>query len=148
MHTDLTWRQKVALAALAADPGAKLAPVQVQKLFFLIDENVAVGIGGRQFNFEPYDYGPFDKAVYEELDSLQQLGFVEVINAHLRGGRRYTLTLNGQSAGEVTLNGMPKESSAYLRKVAAWVRSLSFSELVGSIYKAYPAMKANSIFRS
>jgi hypothetical protein len=44
--------------------------VQVQKLFFLLDENIAADLGGRQFSFEPYDYGPFDRAVYSELELL------------------------------------------------------------------------------
>ena len=45
----LTKRQQIVLAALACEPDAEFAPVQVQKLFFLIDENVSAHIGGKQF---------------------------------------------------------------------------------------------------
>ena len=54
MATALTHRQELVLAALASRPGTGFAPVQVQKLFFLIDENIAESIGGKQFAFEPF----------------------------------------------------------------------------------------------
>ena len=76
--TDITPRQKVVLAALAAERSSAFAPVQVQKLFFLLDQNIAADFGGRQFNFEPYDYGPFDRAVYSELEALAQKELVAI----------------------------------------------------------------------
>ena len=78
MRSGTTKRQKYVLAALATDSGAKFAPVQVQKLFFLIDENLSKVIGKSRFTFEPYDYGPFDKAVYHELEVLQSKGLVNI----------------------------------------------------------------------
>jgi hypothetical protein len=59
----LTRRQEVVLAALAAQPDHDYAPVQVQKLFFLADQNISSQMGGRLFAFEPYNYGPFDAVV-------------------------------------------------------------------------------------
>ena len=70
MHANLTHRRRVVLAALACKDRAAFAPVQVQKLFFLLDENVADELGGRQFDFQPYYYGPFDREVYAELQTL------------------------------------------------------------------------------
>ena len=42
-----TPRQRLVLAALAAEPASSFAPVQVQKLFFLLDQNIAADLGGR-----------------------------------------------------------------------------------------------------
>lgn len=65
------YRQDLVLAALAAaGENAAFAPVQVQKFFFLIDREGAHLFGGPHFHFTPYDYGPFDSAVYEALDLL------------------------------------------------------------------------------
>ncbi len=143
----LTDRERLVLAALAAERGAAFAPVQVQKMFFLLDENVADDIGGRQFNFEPYHYGPFDKDVYAELDRLARRGLVlcESIGPSA-GHRRYSLTPEGQQIGEEEFAKFDQRVRQYVAAVSAWVRKLSFASLVGSIYKAYPQMREKSIF--
>jgi len=148
MPSKLTRRRNVILAALAAELGASFAPVQVQKLFFLLDENVADALGGRLFNFAPYHYGPFDADVYHELDVLQRAGYVDIRwHGPSAGNRRYSLTPVGQTAGEAALADLPAGVRGYVGKLSAWVRSLSFAQLVGAIYKAYPAMRTNSVFR-
>jgi uncharacterized protein YwgA len=143
----LTKRQRTVLAALATEEGARFAPVQVQKLFFLIDENAASLMGGRLFAFEPYDYGPFDADVYREIDQLAALGFAAVSGGE-RGQRRYSLTASGHRVGQAALADMPDAVGRYMIEASKWVRSLSFAALVGSIYKAYPRMREKSIFRA
>lgn len=148
MSSETTDRQRFILAALATDPDAEFAPVQVQKLFFLLDENLSDVIARRQFSFEPYDYGPFDKAVYRELEALQGQGLVNIEQVGASAGqRRYSLTPRGQQAGEQVLSQLPEFARQYMTDLSAWVRSLSFSRLVGSIYKAYPHMRENSVFQ-
>jgi uncharacterized protein len=145
--SDLTPRQAIVLAALGAERRARFAPVQVQKLFFLIDENVAAGIGGRQFAFVPYDYGPFDQDVYHELERLARAGMVQIDAAGPAAGRRqYTVTPEGQQVGEQLLARLPQPIVEYIKNTSRWVRSLSFAELVGAIYRAYPRMRENSVF--
>ncbi len=64
-------RRNLILAALAAGgENASFTPAQAQKLFFLIDRKAASLVDGPHFDFQPYDYGPFDKAVYDELARL------------------------------------------------------------------------------
>jgi hypothetical protein len=117
-------------------------------MFFLIDENVAEELGGRLFAFSPYDYGPFDSDVYHELTALQRLGLVTIEAAGPSAGRRrYAVTAEGERVGTSQLAELPAGASDYIRRVSQWVRSLSFAQLVGAIYKAYPAMRANSVFR-
>ena len=143
----LTHRQELVLATLASRPGVEFAPVQVQKLFFLIDENIAEDIGGKQFAFEPYDYGPFDKNVYLELEQLEQAGLAQIAqHGPASGGRRYELTPEGQNTGAACLRGLSPRAQRFIARAAEWVCKLSFAQLVGSIYKAYPHMRENSIF--
>lgn len=144
---DISPRQKVVLAALAADRSSSFAPVQVQKLFFLLDQNIAADFGGPQFNFEPYDYGPFDRAVYSELEALAQKGLVAIEAAPGASRRKFSLTAAGYEAGQAAIGQFNARARDYMTIVSAWVRSLGFAELVGSIYKQYPEMKANSVFR-
>lgn len=149
MPDTLTRRQAAVVAALAADGAPQFAPVQVQKLFFLIDENIAAILGGRLFAFQPYNYGPFDPDVYRELETLQGKGLVTITGtAGGPGQRRYSLTPAGYSAGKTALDALAPPGKDYIDAVSRWVRSMSFQALVGSIYRAYPRMRENSIFVS
>jgi len=138
-------RQEILMAALASGAREEFSPVQIQKLMFLIDENIGRALGGPFFAFEPYHYGPFDVGVYNEFSLLeaQQL-------AHAEGNgrdRRYRLNDEGRARAAEVLNRLPEPISRYITELANFVQSLSFSSLVSSVYKAYPNMKANSVFR-
>lgn len=138
-------RRDLMLAALAAaGEHASFTPVQVQKLFFLIDREGAQLVGGPHFAFEPYDYGPFDRAVYAELDLLELGGFVRTIATDRY--RIYELTPEGYAVGQRLLSGLPGTTRTFLVETANWVRRLSFQQLVAAIYQRYPDMKVNSIF--
>lgn len=141
----MTKRQRIVLAALAPACGAVHSPVQVQKLLFLIDREIKQHIDGPHFRFGPYNYGPFDKAVYAELETLASEGYVEVVPQ--AGWQGFRLTPTGQAVGNSVLFGMTKVPQDYIHKASAFVRNLSFADLVSAIYKAYPDMKANSIFQ-
>ena len=62
------------LAVLSTAGGAEWTPVQLQKIFFLLDQTIGPALGGPKFNFEPYDYGPFDAEVYRRVEALQATG--------------------------------------------------------------------------
>lgn len=141
-------RKDLILAALAASNGAEHSPVQVQKLLFLLDKRHAAKIEGPKFDFKPYDYGPFDSSVYRELEYAATAREAEIdINADLRR-RKYRLTPQGQQSGEQVLKSLGDGEADYVRRLSSFVRSLSFSQLVSAVYKAYPEMKENSIFKS
>jgi uncharacterized protein len=139
-------RDGILLSALAAGgENATFTPVQVQKLFFLIDKEAAKLVGGPHFSFAPYDYGPFDRKVYDALDGLRNAGLTNVQSTGRY--RVYSLTQAGFQIGEQRLQTLPEIARRYISEVAVWVRKLSFEQLVASIYNRYPEMKANSVFR-
>lgn len=139
-------RHEIMLAALAAGgENATFTPVQVQKLFFLIDREAAHAVEGPHFNFRPYDYGPFDRAVYDQLTEFAQQNLARIQNTGRY--RVYSLSQAGFQRGAAKLEELPEPVRNYLVKVARWVRQLSFEQLVASIYNRYPEMKANSVFR-
>lgn len=144
----LLTRQQVLLAILAASQGRPYSPVQIQKAVFLVTENLPHLVGeGARFNFEPYDYGPFDQAVYAETERLQVAGLAEVIHQNGVRWSRYAASDRGVQKGEEYLKRMAPREREYIKTVAAWVRSQPFEKLVKSIYAQYPQMKVNSIFR-
>lgn len=137
-------RADIVLAAMAAGgAGARYDPVRVQKLFFLIDREISDFIDGPYFHFEPYHYGPFDKAVYEELDSLAEQGEITVDTI----GRynRYSLTEPGHARGAAVLDTLPEPAARYMEDAAKWVRFVPFRHLLSAIYRQYPDMAVNSL---
>jgi len=139
-------RADLVLAVLAAGEGAPHTPVQVQKLFFLVDRRLGKRISGPYFNFQPYFYGPFDREVYVELENLAEKGLVEI---HSEGARRnYTLTRQGQEEGGKLLSSLDSVISSFIRNLSSAVREMSFGELVSAIYRTYPEMKKNSVFQA
>jgi hypothetical protein len=135
------------LAAFAPARGAPHSPVQVQKLLFLLDENIAHVVDGPHFHFEPYHYGPFDQRVYVILDRLADDGLVEIEPEPLQRWKTYRLTPEGQKAGDDALATLPQEIRTYITHISQFVRSLPFAQLVSAIYKAYPYMRENSVFQ-
>jgi len=138
-------KKEIVLAALAPAKGSRHTPVQVQKLLFIIDKEIPALVNGPYFNFQPYNYGPFDKAVYDELIELASEGYVETIpeNTWLS----YRLTQTGQGEGDRLLGSLHADAQEYIGKASEFIRSLSFLQLVSAIYKAYPEMQVNSVFR-
>lgn len=139
-------RADLVLAALATAPDAAWQPVQVQKLFFLLDRQAAAGTGGPHWNFAAYDYGPFDRAVYDEIDRLA-LGNLALVNRPPAGMRTFSLTPDGAARGSAALAQLHPSMQLYVQQLSHWVRSLSFQQLVSAIYRDFPEMKENSVFQ-
>jgi len=139
-------RRAMVLAALAPAKGGLFTPVQVQKLFFLIDRTVPTLVGGPHFNFQPYDYGPFDSDVYNVLEALQRDGMVEIAWIPGSPSRRFRLTADGQARADEEFGVLDSKAQDFIGRASAFVRSLSFADLVAAIYKAFPDMKVNSVF--
>ena len=75
-------RNQLVLAVLASAGGRSLTPAQLQKSIFLITQNIPNIITKEPgFNFVAYDYGPFDKHVYDSASALKAQELVEFIAA-------------------------------------------------------------------
>lgn len=141
-------RADVVLAILASAEGQPLTPVQLQKAAFLLDRNLPDLIDdGPTFHFEPYDYGPFDKAVYDEASQLAFRGLAQISHAQWGRWYLYQASPHGLESGNALLRQLPENIFSYIENVTSWVRSQSFASLVKSIYDQYPEMRANSIFQ-
>jgi hypothetical protein len=139
-------RSEILLAGLAAGgENATYTPVQVQKLFFLLDREAADALGGPYFQFQPYDYGPFDRQVYNGLDELAREGLARIESSGRY--RVYALTQEGYLKGDRLIGELPANGQDFIVTAAEWIRKLSFQQLVAAIYNRYPEMKAKSVFR-
>lgn len=119
----------------------------MQKLLFLIDKTIPQHVGGPHFQFEPYDYGPFDAQVYRSLDDLASRGLVEIVSQPNLRWKKYKATDSGFERGQALLSSLEPSVQAYIKSLSSFVRRLSFAELVSSIYREYPEMREKSVFR-
>lgn len=139
--------QNVFVLAAMSPAGTDLfSPVQIQKLLFILDKNVPEETNGPHFEFEPYHYGPFDKEVYSELNNLENNRHIRIIMEGLSEKRSYQLTDAGYRIGSEAFKELTDPIQKYISDIVEIVRSLSFAELVSTIYAAYPEMKVNSVF--
>jgi len=138
-------KKQIVLVALSFGSGKSFTPVQVQKLLFILDRMIPKQVDGPHFNFKPYDYGPFDKDVYCVLSELRAEGLVEIFCDNTV--RRYKLTKSGQAKGDEAAASLSSEVGKYIKDVTDFVKRQSFTGLVSAIYRAFPEMKVNSIFR-
>ena len=148
----LSNRQLFVLAGMAAtEEPVRFASIQIQKLFFLYDQKIRKEVGkAPYFDFKPYDYGPFDKTVFEDIEDLESKGLAEItsVQAPYQSRRKlYTLSYRGFNQGKKILEGMPVSERNQIRGVMRkLLEHRNFGELVVSIYEEYPHMRANSRF--
>ncbi len=117
-----------------------LSPVQVQKLLFLVDDKVSKELNNaKYFNFTPYDFGPFDKEIYVELNSLISDGKIVIVNSGKT--REYQLVETSRHPN------ISEEINIKLKKLITFVKNCSFKELLTAIYRAYPETATNAVYK-
>jgi len=134
------------LLALSFASEKRLTPVQLQKTLFLVGQYV-IDNEANYYHFEPYHYGPFDARVYSDLDALTDRGLVRKIQSPSFRGFDYELTALGTKKAEAARRSLKAAQTLYLKRVVPWVLSLTFRQLVSSIYRTFPDMAVNSVFR-
>ena len=138
-------RAKWLLLALRDATPDGLSAVQLQKVLFVFGRRSKAELGA-YYSFKPYQYGPFDSAVYADADALANLGLLKIDSSRGRSLRRFALTEEGASAADALAVEVPQQAKDYLRRVVEWAARLSFSALVRSVYESFPEMRANSVF--
>ncbi len=133
----------VLMAMATCRRGTLFEPVRIQKLLFLIDREIPEAVDGPHFRFRPYRYGPFDPAVFRELDSLGRSGHVAVATG--ANHRAWSLTRSGLERGTASLARLQVEVRDYLRELARWVLALSFGRLLAAVYHRYPETATESV---
>jgi len=119
---------------LSLAPDKSLSPVQIQKLFFLLEKR----LGKKYFDFKPHHYGPYDRCLTTILDFSDKIEF---------------LNINGVTHYKIKEDSIVRDNSAFnesqkkfIIEMISFVKSLSFKELCMSIYKEFPDMAVNSVF--
>lgn len=140
-------RHQILLAVLASEEGRPFEPVHIQKAMYVLSrERGRFFDGDSKYNFQPYDYGPFDSSVYSDIEFLKEQGLAYIRQTPDIRMKYYGATEEGIARSEELLANLPAADAGAIRKIAAFVRSCTFRELVSHIYRWYPEMKENSVF--
>jgi DNA-binding PadR family transcriptional regulator len=134
---------------LALDTAGRdgLDPVQVQKSLFLLSKKRGNEVGPEFYSFEPHNYGPFSRDIYDDLDRLDKRGYVVSVRAPSVAWPLYFVTPEGHQRARALRGKAAGTAVSYLERAVRWVKGLSFNELIRSIYEHYPEYRAKSIFR-
>jgi uncharacterized protein YwgA len=139
--------KEVLLLVVASANGEGLSPLQLQKSLFLVGQCGLPELPTDFYEFVPYNYGPFNPAIYGDANSLAEEGLLEFINVPGQRWSKYATTPAGLARAEEIKGDISSEYSKYIRDVVDWVLSLTFSELLRAIYTEYPEFRRNSVFQ-
>lgn len=140
-------RQDWLLLVLASTEKA-LTPVQLQKSLFLLEKTLPDGLLAEgYYEFVPYDYGPFDSAIYQDADMLANQQLVSIVPSPTGRWREYSIGRVGLHRIGQVQSELPETVRDYVRQLVEWVQTKSFSQLVRYIYDRYPEYKVNSVFQ-
>ena len=134
----------IILMAMAPMRGKEFAPSQIHKILYLIERNIYHDTDWPSFTFVAWGYGPFAPEAPPLLMELKERDYVSVSTD--KGYPTYRLTVEGQGRADELLAGIEEKNRDYIIRVSQFVHGLSFTELIASIYKTYPEMRANSVF--
>lgn len=140
-------RQDWLLLALSKSPDGRMSPVQIQKALFLFGQEAGGLIGTKFYSFKPYDYGPFDAAIYDDLRRMMNEGHVVEERTPGRSWKNYMITESGQDVALGFEKDGERRLTEFLGRIVDWVKARSFSDLLRSVYAAYPDFAVNSVFR-
>ena len=146
--SDLSIRQKILLLVFQnLKNSKKLDPIQIQKTIFLIEkeciENKSLT---KTFNFVPYNYGPFDKDIYNDLQILIQKNLVaSEWNGNIK---QYKATENTElfDYRNELVNHYGKTFVDNVKNITDFVSNLSFDKLLNWLYNKYPEMAENTVY--
>ncbi len=131
-----------------ASANSRLQPVQLQKSLFLLGEKVPENVlpKSMRYQFKAYDYGPFSADIYSHAEELEKEGLVSIVRSPQSRYKEYEITPAGLDRARSIASSDRSYISNYLAQLVAYTQSISFNQLVSSIYREFPEMKKNSVF--
>lgn len=117
--------------------------MHVQKgLFLLSMEGPERALGA--YTFRPYEWGPFSRTVYEDLES-KRLVVTEAVAG--RRWRQYRVTRHGVEIAQRIAQDLDASEVEYLEELRRYLTASTFAGLLRSLYKDYPEYATQSRFR-
>lgn len=144
----LSNRQKILLLVFQnLKNNKKLDPIQIQKAIFLIEKECIENKNfAKTFNFVPYNYGPFDKDIYNDLQTLIQKNFVA---SEWNGNIKQYKTTEDTALFDYSNELVTHYGETFIdnvKNITDFVSNLSFDELLNWLYNKYPEMAEKTVY--
>ncbi len=149
-------RKLLPLALMYANDGEPIeGRTRLQKMVFLMqkelkqrDQSGAVGL---EYDFIPYDYGPFSKELYDDLDAMIEQEFVDDTEEPLQSGKVkyiYEIENNGEElVGSESESWKDVDAIMQLaREIKKNYNDMLLSELIEYVYSEYPEYAERSVY--
>lgn len=121
---------------------------RLQKFVFLIQQELEGAVSSR-YNFIPYDYGPFSKELAEDMNRLEDEGFIQKQERRVGGNIEHVYQITDEGIDEV--NELKKEfvhneetENLSEELIDEW-NSQSLKRLLSYVYYTYPAYAEESV---
>jgi DNA-binding PadR family transcriptional regulator len=118
--------------------------IRVMKGMFIFSQEGPKDVR-RLYDFQPYDYGPFDVQIYHDLEWLEFRGLIRIVSVEDTNRRLYRLTEKGQGRVAELITRAAAPAVLTLRQIKQKVTSLSFIDLLKDVYRRYPKYAAKSV---
>ena len=122
-----------------------LSPLKLQKSVFLLSKNLSEDLDKDFYNFIPYNYGPFSKEIYKDINMLVSDDLIKILEFRDKKWPEYLITSKGEKTSEKLILNLNDKTKKYLEKLVKWINDLSFLELINVIYSNYPEYKVHSV---
>jgi uncharacterized protein YwgA len=129
---------------------------RLQKMVFLVQQRIEsdknTPLESDNYEFIPYDYGPFSKELYDDLDTLVDMRMVEDREEELDSGKvKYDYEI--QPAGEKFIQTQLSSESEAAQEIMETARDIKseyndmlLSDLIDDVYSRFPEYAEESIW--
>ncbi len=145
---------------------------RLEKIIFLLENETSFEGIGRFYPFEPHNFGPFSKEVYEAVEFLEGCELIDVREKTYTSPytvsdeekllseisdeagdasateKCFALTANGQKVARIMHDAVAKKKPADVLDIDKIIRkygTLPLNHLIRYVYHQYPAMTSKSI---
>ncbi|MBS3815630.1 MAG: helix-turn-helix transcriptional regulator [Hadesarchaea archaeon] len=147
----MTERKILPLTLIHANGGEPVeGRTRLQKMIFLIQKQVEESAPlEEEYNYFPYDYGPFSKDLYDDIDELVEEGLVkENLKTEEEDKKKYyyELTSKGREILEEELKTKElKELKKKIEEIKSEYNEMNLPDLLEKIYSKYPEHAEKSV---
>lgn len=120
--------------------------IPFNKATFLLSKS-DLEFSGLDYAFEPYNYGPWDPQVTDDLDSLVKQGCLTMHPISYSRGIEYRLTDWGRRRVEQQAHEVSDVQRKVIVTIATRVTAKHYTDMLRDLYAEYPAVAKNSILR-
>lgn len=123
----------------------RMEPIQIQKSLFKFSMESRAP-KEELYDFVPYNWGPMNLEIYDDLAELREQGTIEFIPSG-RGWNVYRLTASGKDRENKIRKKANPKLLARLDGIRDYVNSRNFGKLLEDVYHDYPDYAEMSLFR-